>query len=136
MTNRDRLLKVINFLSEKTKEYCGRVSFPLYDTLTKSQWENCRSVHYIYDVAMKIIWLCIDIINSDKELEEHEPLKIDLLMTRLYEPYSMTLGYFYSYLSDWRANYIPRAMREQQPKHYYCSSLKYRFDLDYDLEAV
>lgn len=131
MTNRDRLLKVISFLSEKTKEYCGRVSFPLYDTLSKSQWENCRSVYYIYDIAMKIIGLCADIISNDKELEEHEPLKIDLLMTRMYEPYSMTLSSFYSYLSDWRANYIPLVLRKPEVKHYYCSSLQYRFDLDY-----
>lgn len=131
MTNKDRLLKVISFLSEKTKEYCGRVSFPLYDTLSKSQWENCRSVYYIYDIAMKIIGLCADIISNDKELEEHEPLKIDLLMTRMYEPYSMTLSSFYSYLSDWRANYIPLVLRKPEVKHYYCSSLQYRFDLDY-----
>lgn len=135
MTNRDRLLKVLSFLSEKTKEYCGRVSFPLYNSLTKSEWENCRSVHYIYDIAMKIINLITDIISNDRELEEHEPLKIDLLMTRLYEPYSMTLASFYSYLSDWRANYIPKALR-QQLTHYYCSALQYRFDLDYDLETA
>lgn len=134
MTNRDRLLKVISFLSEKTKEYCGRVSFPLYDTLTKSQWENCRSVHYIYDIAMKIIGLCMDIISNDKEIEENRPLQIDRLMTRLYEPYSMTLSSFYSYLSDWRANYIPLALRKPPVKHYYCSALQYRFDLDYDYE--
>jgi hypothetical protein len=89
----------------------------------------------MYDVALKIIRLCTEILKNDSEIEEREPLKIDLLMSKMYEPYSMTLSYFYSYLSDWSANYIPSTLREAQPKHYYCNALQYRFDLDYDLEA-
>lgn len=136
MTNETRLHKIITFVSEKIQEQGEKVAKPLYGGLTKNDYDNIIRMHYLFDIALKIIWLCEDILQSDPDIEDREPLKIELLMTRLYEPYSRTLSYFYSYLSDWRANFIPSVLRKQAPiqapTHYFCDELQYRFDLDYE----
>ena len=135
MSNRTRLHKAITFISAKIQEQGEKISKPAYGMLTQSQYENIVKMCFLFDLSLKIIWLCEDILKSDPDIEDREPLKIELLMSRLYEPYSRTLSYFYSYLSDWRANFIPSVLRKQAPiqapTHYFCDELQYRFDLDY-----
>lgn len=140
MTNRTRLQKVISFLSQKTNELYSSVAFPAFDRLTKDNADSIRILHHIFDVAMKIIWLCQDILSHEdtKAIEDREQLKIDLLMTRIYEPYLITFEAFYSYLCKWRSDYMPsslkraiEAVKTEKTHHYYCEALQYRFDLDY-----
>lgn len=140
MTNRTRLHKTIAFLSAKMQEQSEKIKTPAYGILTQQQYENIVRMNYMYDLAMKIIWLCENILELDAptEIEDREQLKIDLLMSSLYEPYTRRMEYFFAYLSEWRqsTNDIKRIVRKYNdlptPKHYFCDELQYRFDLDYE----
>lgn len=140
MTNTTRLHKAISFLSAKMQELAAKVKTPAYGILAQSQYESVIRMHYMFDLAMKIIWLCENILELDAptEIEDREPLKIDLLMSSLYEPYTRRMEYFFAYLSEWRqsTNDIKRIFSKYKelptPKHYFCDELQYRFDLDYE----
>ena len=97
MTNTTRLHKTIEFLSAKMQEQSEKIDKPAYGILGRSQYDNLVGMCFLFDLAMKIIWLCEDILKSDEDIEQREPLKIDLLMSSIYEPYVRRMQYFFAY---------------------------------------